>query len=154
RIPRSQDRNLLAPASLFPAFRSVTRSTMNRTLLIACGALALALGWHSTALGQIPVQGGVGQPPGMEPPRFPDFNTVIRGDKEHDGFFKLYHKEDKVYLEIRPDQMEKQWLCSISVARGGGLGGHMLNFEEEWVLSFRRVGDRVFLIRRNVHFKA
>src|SRR5207302_1086238 len=32
--------------------------------------------------------------------------------------------------------------------------GQPLNFDDEWVLVFKRVGDRVQLIRRNVHYKA
>ena len=32
--------------------------------------------------------------------------------------------------------------------------GSPLNFGDEWVLIFRRVGDKVQLIRRNIHFKA
>jgi hypothetical protein len=117
------------------------------------------VGWHGLfmpAEAQVPgaQSGPQGGPMGMEPPRFPDFNTVMRGAKTHEGYFKLHHKEDKLYCELLPHQFNQPWLCSISVARGGGLGGHMLNFQEEWVLSFRREGDRVFLIRRNVHYKA
>jgi hypothetical protein len=128
---------------------------MRNVLITALSAAGLALGWLSLATpatAQIP---GSGQPAGLgqEPPRFPDFNTVMRGAKEHDGFFKLHQKDDLLYCEILPQQFNQPWICSISVARGGGLGGHMLNFQEEWVLSFRRVGDKVFLIRRNVHFK-
>jgi hypothetical protein len=127
---------------------------MRRILLTACAGLALTLGWHglfTPAEAQVP--GAQPSGVGMEPPRFPDFNTVMRGAKTLEGFFKLHHKEDKLYCEILPQQFNQPWLCSISVARGGGLGGFMLN-GEEWVLSFRREGDKVFLIRRNVHFKA
>src|SRR6266852_2958935 len=126
---------------------------MRRILLTACAALALSLGWHGLfmpAEAQVPGP----QPIGMEPPRFPDFNTVMRGSKTLEGFFKLHHKEDKLYCELLPHQFNQPWLCSISVARGGGLGGWMMNFSEEWVLSFRRKGDKVYLIRRNVHYKA
>src|SRR5262245_1746832 len=130
------------------------RSTMRRTILAALAAAALTVGWHGAsppASGQIPIgPGGPDQPER----RFPDFQSVVKGAKEHDGFFKLYQKEDNLYAEIQPFQLNQQWLCSISVAKGGGLGGHMLNFDEEWVLSFKRVGDKVQLIRRNVHFKA
>jgi hypothetical protein len=128
---------------------------MKRFLMTACAALVAMAGWHAfvtPAAAQVPGPHPVGA--GAEPPRFPEFNTVLRGAKAHEGFFKLYQKEDKLYCEIQPQQFNTPWLCSISVARGGGLGGNMLNFDEEWVLTFRREGDRVFLIRRNVHFKA
>ncbi|HMC67306.1 MAG TPA: zinc-dependent metalloprotease [Gemmataceae bacterium] len=118
---------------------------MKNAVLAAIGSAAVlfaGLGLSAPAAAQDPEK------------KFPDFNTVVKGAKEHDGLFKLYHKDDHVYCEIRPDQMNQPWLCSISVARGGGMGGHMLNFEEDWVLYFKRVGDRIFLVRRNVHFKA
>jgi hypothetical protein len=83
-----------------------------------------------------------------------DFNAVVRGAKEYDGLFKLYHKDDHLYMEILPQQLDKPVLCPIAVARGAGLGGFTLNFDDQWVLLFKRVGDKVHLIRRNVHFKA
>ncbi|HZT79974.1 MAG TPA: DUF5117 domain-containing protein, partial [Gemmataceae bacterium] len=130
---------------------------MRRILLTALLAgLIVTAGWQgrpTVAVGQVPFPPGPGGPDRPER-RFPDFQSVVRGAKEHDGYFKLYHKEDKVYAEIQPFQFNQPWLCSISVARGGGLGGYMLNFDEEWVLTFKRVGDKVHLIRRNVHFKA
>src|SRR5262249_56889614 len=58
------------------------------------------------------------------------------------------------YMEIQPQQFDKPVLCPIAVARGGGMGGQTLNFDEQWVLVFKRVGDKVHVIRRNVHFKA
>src|SRR5947208_1972798 len=140
---------------------------MRRTFLLALAAAALTVGWH----GSPPVSGQVPDaPPGVPPfvfqgpggpgragspeQRFPDFNTVTRGAKEYDGLFKLYQKDDNLYMEIRPDQFNKPVLCPVAVARGGGMGGHTLNFDEQWVLLFKRVGDKVHLVRRNVHFKA
>ena len=79
---------------------------------------------------------------------------VTRGAKTYEGFFKLYQKDDRLYLELPPDKMNKPFLCPIAVARGAGLGGETLNNDEQWVLLFKRVGDKVQLIRRNVHFKA
>lgn len=132
------------------------------TLSIIC-AVALLGGWYAVSPsvhGQVPFgpvmvhsPDGPPQGPGSEP-RLPDFNSVVRGAKEHEGLFKLYHKDDKVYMELRPDQLNKPVLCPIAVARGGGMGGSTLNFEEQWVLLFKRVGDKVHVIRRNVHFKA
>ena len=52
------------------------------------------------------------------------------------------------------DQFDKPFLCPIAIARGMGMGGYTLNFDEQWVLLFKRVGDKVHLIRRNVHFQA
>lgn len=126
---------------------------MKRTLLMALGAMALTVA-TTNAPGQVPVPGPGG--PGMErePPRFPDFASVTRGSKEHVGLFKLYQKDENLYMEIPPSHMNKPLLCPIAVAKGAGMGGHTLNFDEQWVLLFKRVNDKVHLIRRNVHFKA
>jgi hypothetical protein len=129
---------------------SNTRNIMKRTLLIACGVAALILGVSSRVMAQVPF----GPRSDEERPRFPDFNTVVKGAKEYEGLFKLYHKEDNLYMEIMPHQFDKPVLCPIAVARGAGMGGQTLNFDEQWVLLFKRVGDKVHLIRRNVHFKA
>ena len=86
--------------------------------------------------------------------KFEDFDKVVKGAKEIDGLFKLYRKDDKLYAELKPFHLNRPYLCPIAIARGLGMGGHTLNFDEQWVLLFRRVGDKVHLIRRNVHFKA
>jgi len=126
---------------------------MRRALLIALGVLILTVGGPRIIP---PVEGQVpfGPRGEVEPPRFPEFSSVVKGAKEYDGLFKLYQKDEHVYMEIQPHQFEKPLLCPIAVARGGGMGGQTLNFDEQWVLLFRRVGDKVHLIRRNVHFKA
>lgn len=95
-----------------------------------------------------------GQGPGSEPKKFEDFDKLVKGAKEFDGLFKLHLKDDHLYAEIRPDQFDKPLLCPIAIARGLGMGGLTLNFDEQWVLVFKRVGDKVHLIRRNVRFQA
>jgi hypothetical protein len=90
----------------------------------------------------------------QQPPRFENFERVVKGAKEYDGLFKLHQKEDRVYAELRPDQLDKPYLLPIAVARGAGMGGQTLNFDEQWVLLFKRVGDKIHVIRRNVRFTA
>ena len=86
--------------------------------------------------------------------KYEDFNKVIAGGKEYDGLLKLHLKEDRLYAEILPHQFDRPLLCPIAVARGMAMGGSTLNFDEQWVLMFHRVGDKVHLIRRNVHYQA
>ncbi len=86
--------------------------------------------------------------------KFDDFDQVVHGAKEYEGLFHLYQKDDRLYAEIQPQQFNQPFLCPIAVAHGLGMGGDTLNFGEQWVLVFRRVGDKVHLVRRNVHFQA
>ncbi len=131
---------------------------MRRLLLVSCAALALMTGWAGRpGLGQTPVQGGSKGPqlPDLPEKKFPDFDKLVKGAKEYDGLFKLFHKDDHLYAEIKPTQLNHPFLCPIAIARGMGMGGMTLNFEEQWVLVFKKVSaTRLHLIRRNVHFQA
>jgi hypothetical protein len=115
--------------------------------MLVVGAIALASFGHSGR-----TTGEMAQGPSTA--KYPDFDTLVRGAKECDGLFKMYHKDGQLFAELKPNQFEQPFLCPIAIARGMAQGGHTLNFDEQWVLVFRRVGDRVFLIRRNVHFQA
>ena len=42
----------------------------------------------------------------------------------------------------------------MAIARGIATAGVPLNFGDEWVLRFHRVGDKLQLVRRNIHYKA
>jgi hypothetical protein len=67
--------------------------------------LGLALvGTAGPLTGQQPVETG-------EPPRYENFDRVVKGSKEYDGLFKLHQKEDRLYAEIRPDQFDKPFSC-------------------------------------------
>jgi hypothetical protein len=119
---------------------------------LGLGLLCLSCG-SDRGSGQPPI-GGSGGLDGADT-KFEPFDKVVKGAKEYDGFLKLYHKGEHLYAEIRPDQLDKPFLLPIAVARGGGLGGFTMNFDEQWVLLFHKVGDnKIHLIRRNVHFKA
>ena len=86
---------------------------------------------------------------------FEDFTKVIEDSKSYDGFFKLYEKKQNLYCEIQPSQLDKPFLCMISIARGLGRGYLLSGMTlEEWMLVWKRVGDNVHLVRKNVRFRA
>ena len=89
------------------------------------------------------------------PQKFEEFDKVVGTAKVHDGLFKLYQKDDRVFAEIQTFQFDKPLLAAVSLARGGmGMAGHTLNSDEQWVIAFKRVGDKVHVIRKNVRYKA
>src|SRR5262245_23482916 len=95
------------------------------------------------------------QPPSPPPPKFEEFDKVIAGAKTYEGLFKLYQKDEHVLAEIQPFQLDRSYLCAISLA-GGGMdqAGWTLNGDEQWVIAFKRVGDKIHLIRKNVRYKS
>src|SRR5215469_2449437 len=129
---------------------------MKRTMLVVLPLAALTLG----LFGHAEQQSTKDHSPDQPAKKFEDFDKVVKGAKEYDGLFKLHQKDEHLYAEIKPDQLDKPFLCPIAVARGAGMGGYTLNFDEQWVLVFKRIGDRerpgdkVHLIRRNVRFRA
>ena len=86
---------------------------------------------------------------------FEDFSKVTEDSKSYEGFFKLYQKKENLYCEIQPSQLDKPFLCMISLSRGLGRGILVSGMTMgEWLLVWRRVGDNVHLIRKNVRFRA
>ena len=90
---------------------------------------------------------------GSDMSRFRDFNEVTRGSQRFDGLFVLHKKDDHLYAEIKPFQFDQPMLAPITIARGLAMAGQPLNFGDEWILVFKRAGDKVQLIRRNIHYK-
>ena len=80
---------------------------------------------------------------------------LSRGAQKTDGLFTLYQKGDHLYAEIRQDQFNQPMILPITIARGmGQVGMPAGDMFEEKVFVFKRVGDKVQLIRRNIHYKA
>ncbi|MFO0950889.1 MAG: zinc-dependent metalloprotease [Isosphaeraceae bacterium] len=86
--------------------------------------------------------------------KYKDFNEVTRGAQTLDGFFTLHRKDENLYAEIKPSQFDQPMLVPIAIARGLAMAGQPLNFGDEWVITFHRAGDKVQVIRKNVHYKA
>ena len=84
--------------------------------------------------------------------KFADFAQTIKGARRYDGLFTLYHKNEHLYAEIKPQQYNQMLLAPMAIARGMASAGTPLNFGDEWILVFRRVDDKIQLLRKNVHY--
>jgi hypothetical protein len=47
---------------------------------------------------------------------FQDWSKVLKDASKHEGFFTVHRKRDNLYLEIRPDQLEKPLLGIFSAS--------------------------------------
>ena len=57
-----------------------------------------------------------------------------------DGLFTLYRTNDTLYAEIKPPQLDQPFIAPMAIARGMAMAGQPLNFGDEWILVFQRVG--------------
>ncbi len=81
------------------------------------------------------------------------FADVIKDAKESAGLFPVWQKDEKVWLEIAPDQFDKPYLFTANLSRGigeqGVYGGMMLL---DQIVVFKRIGNNVQLIAKNYEF--
>ncbi len=136
-----------------------------RVLLVAlCGSFMTVGGFFGNAIAQdsaedvpIPVEvrsavRSFGRPTGGR--TMQDFNQLTQGAKTYEGFITLHEKDQHLYAEIKPQLLEQPILAPMVIARGSANAGQPMNFGDEWVLAFHRIGDNLQLIRKNIHFTA
>ena len=83
------------------------------------------------------------------------FAHVVKDAKEQPGFFNLYTKEEKVWLEIKPEQFDQPFFLQANRTHGIGdrqpFRSPMLR---SYIVEFHRLGSLVQLIARNTQFFA
>ncbi len=75
-----------------------------------------------------------------------------------EGMIRLHHKEMHLYGELSPADLNRDLMVAIAIARGIGerplLGGMTWGFGDNWIWQFRKVEDRIQIVRKNVRFRA
>jgi hypothetical protein len=98
---------------------------------------------------------GTPQPSGPPPSNLQTFAAVVRDAKKTEGLFTLYQRDERVWLELQPEDFNKPFFLSPKIATGLGearlLGGLM---DEERVVEFRRIHNQVQMVVRNTRFVA
>ena len=84
------------------------------------------------------------------------FADVINDFVYIEGLFSFYRdpKKETIYFEIKPDQLEQVYLCSITRQRSEGKFFHSASQEGEFPFYFKRVGKRIFMMRKNLKYRA
>jgi len=84
------------------------------------------------------------------------FAEVVKGAKETPGLFKIFERDEKVWIDIAPEQFDQPFFFSFSYSSGLGekwfYGGLML---DSYIATFHRLSPtQVQLIARNTEFFA
>lgn len=88
----------------------------------------------------------------------PPHAMILKDAKTYAGLIPLYQKGEKLYAELSASHYGNEYLVLISIARGIGqgklLGGMTWGVGDDWVWQFRKIDEKVHIVRRNVRFKA
>jgi hypothetical protein len=137
--------------SLMPFLRS-TASALLALLMAGCATLSAPP--NKPAAGAAPAPAPAAAPPGSPPP----FATVIKDAKQIDGPIIAWQKDDKLWLELAPDQLGQPFMLSPKLSSGLGeafiLGGLMAfpvsGAGGPQVVEFVRVHNQIRLQARNL----
>ncbi len=92
------------------------------------------------------------------PPKYPPYAEVLKEAATVDGLIKLHHKGTRLFAELNNGQFDRDFFVLISIAKGIGkgqlLGGMSWGVGDDWIWQFRKVDDRIHIVRRNVRFTA
>ncbi|MGZ5131700.1 MAG: DUF5118 domain-containing protein, partial [Caldimonas sp.] len=83
------------------------------------------------------------------------FAEVIKDAKRSDGAIALWHKDDKFWFELKPEDFNQPFFLSSKLKSGIGersfYGGLM---EDSGIIEFRRIYNQVQLVWRNIGYYA
>ena len=98
---------------------------------------------------------GAQKPATPEPPKEKAFADVVKDAQVIKGLFTMYRTDEKVYLEILPEQLEKIFLVSLTVDSGiGERGFYAAAMAGEAPMLFHKQGKNVQLMVKNTRFHA
>jgi hypothetical protein len=124
---------------------------MSRFAAVTTWALAALFG-----LSALPIRAEdqAGKPPSK-------FEQATVGAKKADGFsqekmWNVYYKDQQILVDLKNNQLNKDFIVLTSIARGVSsgmvIGG--MTWGDDVLWQFRKVGDKMHVVRRNVRFKA
>ena len=83
------------------------------------------------------------------------FAEVVKDAKEQPGFFNVYSKDEKVWLEIQPEQIDHPFFLQANRTQGIGEREPFANpMLRSYIVEFHRLGNLVQLIAKNTQFMA
>ena len=128
--------------------------------MLACGVLGVASAQTppNGAAGPAGPAGPAGAPgaaarPDAAAPK--PFAEIIKDAKLTSGYFNIYQKDEKVWIEIKPEQFDSPFYFQVNSTRGLGEGGIYPNWMlRGHIVEFKKLGNNVQLIAKNHRFTA
>jgi len=123
----------------------------------AASAAAPASGASAAA-----AKSGTAARPAAGGPPLPAFATVTQGARKVEGLLTAWQKDDKVWLELRPEDFNKPMFFSPKISQGlgegGVFGGTVMRSYSAWgapqIVEFRKIHNVVQLVAINETFRA
>ncbi|MBD2778080.1 zinc-dependent metalloprotease [Iningainema tapete] len=84
------------------------------------------------------------------------FDRVVKDTQKLQGLFTLYRNKEKnkIYLEIKPEQLNKNYLATATLESGIGEAGIYSGMPlQDFLFYFNRVGNNLQFVVRNVNFR-
>jgi hypothetical protein len=103
------------------------------------------------------IGGGPGTAPSSASPTSPTrpFTEVIKDAKVLPGYFTLYQKDEKVWIEILPEQFDRPFFFQVNRSRGIGERRGLTNpMMRSHIAELHRIGELVQLLAKNQRFVA
>ena len=102
------------------------------------------------------LSGPHGKEQGAEHQALQPFDLVVKDAQKLEGMFTLYRNKatEKVYLEIKPQQLTKKFLCFVTLASGLGEAGILSGMPiGDFLFQLRRVQNTVQFVIPNINFR-
>ena len=85
-------------------------------------------------------------------------DLLTDGMKSADGLFKLWYNDQRLLMLIKSSDLDKEFIVLTSIAKGIShndvIGGMTWGFDDDVLWVFKKVGDNLHVLRRNVRFTA
>ncbi|WP_233258491.1 zinc-dependent metalloprotease [[Phormidium] sp. ETS-05] len=127
---------------------------MTKAMRFRAWCLLILLFFLPLAYGLLPLSVSAQDPDSL--PQLKPFEEIVKNTKKLDGLFTTYHqeKEGKIFLEIQPEQLDKNFLCITTLASGIGQSTLLRGMPLiDHLFYFQRVQDRLQFAVRNTNFR-
>lgn len=86
------------------------------------------------------------------------FDTLTEKLTKSSGLWETYSNDERLLVDVKSSQLEKDFIIVTSISQGVGvgdvIGGMSWGFGDDAIWAFKKVGEKIQLIQRNVRFRA